>query len=32
MSNSAAFIDACKAGRIDELNRMIEGDTSLVFE
>ena len=30
MSNSSTFIDACKAGRIDELNRMIEGDTSLV--
>lgn len=28
--NAFTFIEACKAGRIDELNRIIKGNTSLV--
>ena len=30
MSNPDTFIDACKAGRVDDLNQMIEADASLV--
>ena len=30
MSNADTFIDACKAGRIDDINQMLDNDTSLV--
>ena len=30
MSNPTTFIDACKTGNIDDLNEMIEADSSLV--
>jgi len=30
MSNSETFIEACKAGRINDINQMIEADASLI--